>query len=99
VPGAGRGFFGWDWVEEPPLLETHSLSCHGGIGSCLGSACNIVAMGPISTRRDAPIELQHHYVSSAMAGYLNTYLWVFFGLFGILGLTMLFHRDKIERVR
>ena len=50
-----------------------------------------------------PIELKQgghfYYLSPGLAWFLSNDLWIFFGLLGILGLTMIIHHDKIERVR
>jgi hypothetical protein len=89
--GLGRG--------TAALLENHPLYCHGGIAPALVLDATLSRWARSTPDALYPIALQSRYVSPGMAWYLNNYLWILFALFGILALTMLFHRDKIERVR
>jgi hypothetical protein len=100
MPGVRRGIFGWDWIGEPPLYWKIILyTAMAELAPALVLDATLSRWARSTPDALHPIALQSRYVSPGMAWYLNNYLWIFFGLFGILAITMLFHRDKIERVR
>ncbi len=100
MPGAGRGFFGWDWVNQPPLywrLILWIAMVELGVGLILDATLPHWAQS--IPDRQHPIEVDSHYLSPAVGWFIHNDLWIFFALFGILALTMFLHRDKIQRIR
>ena len=101
MPG-GRVRF--EWIGEPPLYWL--ILFWITIGEFVVSW---VLLATLSRWAQAspdplhPVELHmkgghSYYLAPRVGWFLNNELGIFFGLLGVLGLIMLIHRDKIQRV-
>jgi hypothetical protein len=92
-----------DW-KAPNLLDHPFLDHCGRICGRLGPALHAAPMGQSRSRcgpssGNADEVWTHFYVARQIRWFVENDLWIFFGLFGLVMLIMLSHRDKIERVR
>jgi glycerol-3-phosphate acyltransferase PlsY len=101
MPGGGR--YRWTWAKDPPFYYKILLAVF-----FVGFWISWVLLETMSrwarTTPDAlhpmafKTEGRFYYLGPNLAWYLNNYLSIHFGLFAILVLIMIVHRDKIERI-
>jgi hypothetical protein len=103
MPGGGR--YQWQWIGKPPIYLTFGFWLVG-VEFVVGWVMFVTLPQWGRTTSDAahPVELRTkfghvYYLSPEIAWFLKNDLWIFFTLLGLLLLILLFHRDKLERVR
>ncbi len=92
------------WIGKPPLYWTIiAWAMMGQVAVSLVLFFTLPRWARSMPDASHPLELRMkgghlYYVSPGMGWYINNYVWITFGLLGVLALTMFIHRDRVQRV-
>ncbi len=103
MPGGGR--YQWQWIGKPPIYWTITFwitMAEFVVGWVM--LVTLPRWGRATPDAAHPVEMRMkfghiYYLSPEIGWFVKNGLWIFFGLSGFLPLIMLFHRDRLERVR